>query len=991
MSSVDASALAPPAVGRRAVRLPAAWDLALIASWALYSVWIVLLLLTSPPFIEQGDLLWSYFPTAALHLQGIGILAFLVDTYRGPGYPFLLALMSGPTGNLPAAARWIDLAGWPLWLAVIALTMRQVAGPVPALVTLWLISLSDGLVFVYQEPGTDLPFALLAAVTTWVALQRSRRAWLVAGLLAALATLTRYQGAVLFGAVALGSPLIWVRRRSDLRSWLLALAGFSLTFLLCVGPYLYLNNLYHGSPWFSRTVENIPDDWRPAGVTRVPGGTTLFRETATGREPVTSIPQVILIDPVRVLGKWTEQATVKLITDRLPCVLPGSGCDSVLGRVLALAAPVGLAILLWRSTRPPVFFLWINLALLWTSVAISFREPRHLLTVIPLACLALAALLLPGLSGVIRWAATARGRPKGGAGLGRRLLGAEPGTPPPAPRHPTPDTRYPTPSLPVVIGAGGLCLLIGLTFTWLPIVPTSSVARLWNDWSLPSAASREVPGFLAAFAAAGGDRPVADFQSWAPLTWYLPAETGGRFRSVWPDSVLAGTSPYRVYEKFLWTAVIRQDGREADDNGWDKRLPLGLPPEAEIDASASEWLDLTVAPAVPQVLEIEDFAGMTMAEYPADRTPGTWLIWHYQPWMSNNGVAVLLGGAGPGPTLTRPVDLAPGRSEVALRALAFAPGAIQARLTVGDATTTFEGVLPGEQPITFTQTITLTSPATSLSLSLADLGPPGLALDAVTIRPLAGAQPINRVWLMPWPDGGLPGEIEIETSADGLTWRPAVRRTDLRQVRQSPITVPFPETTAGYLRIVGRRLTSSDGLPATDPNKRQWMGFVAVRARLARESPWATVAPAVDVDPRLEISPDGWVTARDFTTPGAPPGTWPRWSYQPWMSGNSTAGLLVGPALPDPLTRPIDLNPGTSDVVLRALSLGQGLARVGVQIGDSDAIFAWDGPSEQPITLTQRVTLRASARQLTLRVEALAARALALVSLTLLPAPDRAG
>jgi hypothetical protein len=71
---------------------------------------------------------------------------------------------------------------------------------------------------------------------------------------------------------------------------------------------------------------------------------------------------------------------------------------------------------------------------------------------------------------------------------------------------------------------------------------------------------------------------------------------------------------------------------------------------------------------------------------------------------------------------------------------------------------------------------------------------------------------INRVWLLPRPDGqAFPAGLSIEVSEDGQAWEPVPEAGTLPEpVRQSPQILTFPETTARWVKITATQLRQAE-------------------------------------------------------------------------------------------------------------------------------------------------------------------------------------
>ena len=348
--------------------------------WLVFCSGLVYYLLSLPyMMVDDLDITAYYFPMAADFLRGAGPPAMLRDDLHGPGYPLLLALVARLAGSVPEAARWVALAGWPIFLALGFFVVRRAAGSRLGLGVLLLLSVSPNLSHLVI-PSNDVVFLVLMYAALWTAMTRRYPGWWLAGMLSGLSLVVRWQGLFLITGIAAGSILIWVRSRRNGWAWMGALTLFVFGVLLTASPFLYFNHIFRGNALANANLANIPAAWLPDGV--VQQGTDLVRD---GRV-INSLPQLIRQDPVRVLGNWAKEATTGALFGRVTCGLPG-GCDSWLAKGLALFIPAGVLALIKGANRRLGFLLACGYVVWWGCLPNAVENVRILLPIWPLVCL----------------------------------------------------------------------------------------------------------------------------------------------------------------------------------------------------------------------------------------------------------------------------------------------------------------------------------------------------------------------------------------------------------------------------------------------------------------------------------------------------------------------------------------------------------------------------------------------------------------------------
>jgi hypothetical protein len=383
-------------------RWPRAWDIAALASIALWAGWIWLqsrqhVVLSLPGvendfgvFARRSVRLWGQFQADGNYPSAVdGVLR--ADGFYNLGYPLVLWLVRPLfAGNPFLAAQSISLVSAVLFVAAAWWIGRIWLGRAAA----WLVVLfvaSSGLLIQYAlYIGTDMLFAACAlfclAVLSSVSIASSPRhsAWLIslAGALAAGAFLIRHPGIVLLAIGALW--LWWASRRA--KPWRNVLI-FVLAFVVFSSPQLLINMRDTGQPLFSQQAKNI---WL-----------CVYADCDWGRwdEVPNSIPlrDVLLQDPPRFVQVW--------LSNLRSFVGTGAEDTSEFGRAIQLrllnfpANWLGIAGLLgslyWllrghfreqQGAIPLLLLAWLVLYTLPVSVGLLL--PRFFLVLTPVYALA---------------------------------------------------------------------------------------------------------------------------------------------------------------------------------------------------------------------------------------------------------------------------------------------------------------------------------------------------------------------------------------------------------------------------------------------------------------------------------------------------------------------------------------------------------------------------------------------------------------------------
>jgi 4-amino-4-deoxy-L-arabinose transferase-like glycosyltransferase len=188
----------------------AAWVAGL---WTLALVLVNLLAHPTPLYEVETDLVGEYLPAASQFVRGVLDVSHF--TYKGPGYPLLLAVFAAPFhGDVALAARLLSpiAAGVAAWLAF--LLARRAAGEAVGTFTLIAMLAMPIHVRYAIEAGTDAPALALMLGSTWLLLRGGARSLLAAGFLAGYAILTRGNAVFLLPAAAIVLSTGGTRARS---------------------------------------------------------------------------------------------------------------------------------------------------------------------------------------------------------------------------------------------------------------------------------------------------------------------------------------------------------------------------------------------------------------------------------------------------------------------------------------------------------------------------------------------------------------------------------------------------------------------------------------------------------------------------------------------------------------------------------------------------------------------------------------------------------
>jgi tetratricopeptide (TPR) repeat protein len=275
----------------------AAWlALALYAAALLY---VQLALHTTPGYGVETDLLTDSIP-AARGMRAGKLLAEHLE-FRGIGYPMLLALGGALVRDDFLAARILDVLAAIGAGAGVYLLARRVVGAGLGVLVMVGVLLDPAFVMAAVECGTDLPGLALAIGSTVLLLSLSSdRARFGAGLLAAVAFVTRYNNAFLF--VAAG--IVLLIRRASRREIVGYVAGAAIP----LGAWIVAGLAMGASPFHNRNYINVAYEMygRGAGFEEFVGQSSdRFR----------SLADVARFDPARFFSRLGANVATRWLRD----------------------------------------------------------------------------------------------------------------------------------------------------------------------------------------------------------------------------------------------------------------------------------------------------------------------------------------------------------------------------------------------------------------------------------------------------------------------------------------------------------------------------------------------------------------------------------------------------------------------------------------------------------------------------------------------------
>ena len=250
-------------------------------------------------YATETDFYHYYAPDA----ERIAAGQFPQNTFQGPGYPAVVAVLGKLTGvDLFTAAKWLSvvcavLCGWLVfvlfarlfgfWVGLSAQLIAVVSGEFPQ----FSINAATDVFFL---------FVCLAVLVTFTTERLSAR-WrtLLTGALTGAAYVVRYNGLFLLAACLLGIVMLNLFEQSW-RERIKSAALFFVMFLVAASPWLAANYKHRGSPLYNTNYLNIATEFYPELVT----GETNQDATRALESRFRSFGDVLRYDPARLAKQY---------------------------------------------------------------------------------------------------------------------------------------------------------------------------------------------------------------------------------------------------------------------------------------------------------------------------------------------------------------------------------------------------------------------------------------------------------------------------------------------------------------------------------------------------------------------------------------------------------------------------------------------------------------------------------------------------------------
>jgi hypothetical protein len=316
-------------------------------------------------YATETDFYHFYAPDA----ERIAAGQFPQNTYQGPGYPAALALIAklvGMSDDLFTAGKWLSVVCAVLCGLLAFILFARLFGYWVGLGA-QVIAIASGEFPQFSiNAATDVFFLLLClAVLVVFTTDRISPRWRVAlaGALAALAYLTRYNGLFLVAVCLIGIVLLNLFDRDWRERWALS-AIFIAAFFITSWPWLYLNYRHHGSPFYNTNYLNLATEIYPELV----ANKTNQDATRVLEERFHSFADVLRHDPQRLFARYPANLWESLRR---------SFADTLVNQWVAWMAWLGVLFALARRRSKEVILVLIAGASYFLLVSLTHWETRY--------------------------------------------------------------------------------------------------------------------------------------------------------------------------------------------------------------------------------------------------------------------------------------------------------------------------------------------------------------------------------------------------------------------------------------------------------------------------------------------------------------------------------------------------------------------------------------------------------------------------------------
>jgi hypothetical protein len=271
-----------------------------MAGLVLASVYFVAMLFVGMKYHTVGDynvetdFFWGYVPEAREILRG----HFIIEDFRGPGYPILLATVGLIFKDFFLSGIFLSTfaAACVLWFSFE--TLKRLFRSDIAFMGTLLVAVNRTFITYTYTAGTDMVFNAFVAGSAFFLLRNENRRWsdiVLFATFSAFAYLTRYNGIFIVLAVPAVFLLMNIHRlewAARIRTSLVALGAF----FLCIAPWGVYCFLEKGSFFYNRNYLNIAYEMFAKG--KIPWDQYWNVEA----NKFSSLSQVIVADPALFVG-----------------------------------------------------------------------------------------------------------------------------------------------------------------------------------------------------------------------------------------------------------------------------------------------------------------------------------------------------------------------------------------------------------------------------------------------------------------------------------------------------------------------------------------------------------------------------------------------------------------------------------------------------------------------------------------------------------------
>jgi hypothetical protein len=320
-------------------------------------------------YTTETDFYHLYAPDADRLAAG----QFPENTFQGPGYPLVVALVAVLTGDVFTAGKSISVVSAAAAGLLAFLLFGRLFGYSVG-VGAQLILLVGNLFPQFSVAATTDMFFLalcLAALVVFTAERASVHTRVVAtAALASFAYLTRYNGMFLVASALFAIMVLDLFGRSPRGR--LKLSGIFLgVFFLVASPWLYANYRHNGSPFYNTSYLNIATEFYGELA-----GDNIFQEGTRQMSTIFhSLSDVLAYDPWRMISHYPVN---------LWDVISRSVTSDLVSPVVGWLAVAGLALALLERRSKAVMFVLASGAFYFLVLAFTHWETRYYLFIMAL-------------------------------------------------------------------------------------------------------------------------------------------------------------------------------------------------------------------------------------------------------------------------------------------------------------------------------------------------------------------------------------------------------------------------------------------------------------------------------------------------------------------------------------------------------------------------------------------------------------------------------